>query len=439
MKRDYLIKPFVGQHYPMISHGKGVYLYDTDGKRYIDGSSGAITVGIGHGVDEIIEAMIKQAKQVSFVYRSQFTSAPAEKLAKKISELTQGDLNWTFFVNSGTEATETAMKLAIQHYQEQGRQGKNKIVSRWMSYHGITMGALSMSGHPLRRQRFVSILEEYPSVSPPYCYQCPFNLEYPSCNTACATELETAIERIGAEHIAAFIAEPIIGAAGAAIVPPQNYYQRIKDICEKHDILFIADEVMTGLGRTGKMFAMEHWGVQPDIVALGKGLTSGYTPMAAAIASDRVMEPILQGSKVVMSGHTFSANPLSAAVSLAVIEYVEQHNLVQAAKEKGEYLMKKLTELQRHSSIMKDVRGKGLLIGIELSEIKSSILIQTAMRNGLLLYPAVAGRYGKEETGCLLAPPLTITYAEMDELVNILEVSVKETEQKLAACAAKEE
>ncbi|PET76309.1 aspartate aminotransferase family protein [Bacillus sp. AFS001701] len=431
MERDYLIKPLLGQHYPMISHGKGVYLFDKDGNRYIDGSSGAITVGIGHGVEEIIDVMTEQAKQVSFVYRSQFTSEPAEKLAKKLSDITQGDLNWTFFVNSGTEATETAMKLAIQHYQEKGMKGKNKILSRWMSYHGITIGALSMSGHPLRRQRFVPILEDYPSVSPPYCYRCPFNLEHPSCDLACASELETAIDRIGPEHIAAFIAEPIIGAAGGAIVPSKGYYQRIKAICEKYDILLIADEVMTGLGRTGKMFAMEHWGVQPDIVTLGKGLTSGYTPMAATIASDRVIEPIMQGSKLVMSGHTFSANPLSAAVSLAVIEYVEKHNLVQAAGEKGNYLLNKLQGLKEKFPFIGDVRGKGLLIGIEfISGIKSSSFIQKVMSKGLLLYPSVAGKNGKEDSAFMIAPPLTITYGELDELLQILTEGLKELEME---------
>ncbi|UPM54644.1 aspartate aminotransferase family protein [Gottfriedia acidiceleris] len=431
MERDYLIKPLLGQHYPMISHGKGVYLFDKDGNRYIDGSSGAITVGIGHGVEEIIDVMTEQAKQVSFVYRSQFTSEPAEKLAKKLSEITQGDLNWTFFVNSGTEATETAMKLAIQHYQEKGMKGKNKILSRWMSYHGITIGALSMSGHPLRRQRFVPILEDYPSVSPPYCYRCPFNLEHPSCDLACASELETAIDRIGSEHIAAFIAEPIIGAAGGAIVPSNGYYQRIKAICEKYDILLIADEVMTGLGRTGKMFAMEHWGVQPDIITLGKGLTSGYTPMAATIASDRVIEPIMQGSKLVMSGHTFSANPLSAAVSLAVIEYVEKHNLVQAAEEKGNYMLNKLQGLKEKFPFIGDVRGKGLLIGIEfINDIKSSSFIQKVMGKGLLLYPSVAGKNGKEDSAFMIAPPLTITYGELDELLQILTEGLKELEME---------
>ncbi|MFX3623083.1 MAG: aspartate aminotransferase family protein [Ectobacillus sp.] len=426
--REHLIKPLLEHRYVEVSYGKGAYLYDTSGKRYIDGSSGAITAAIGHGVEEVVQAMIKQARKVAFVYRSQFTNEAAELLAKKLSEISPGDLNWSFFVNSGTEATETAMKIAIQHFQEKGFPGKHKILSRWMSYHGITIGALSMSGHPLRRQRFTALLEDYPSVSPPYCFRCPFRLEYPSCQLACATELETAIERIGAEHIAAFIAEPIVGAAGGAITPVKEYYKIIKEICERHDILLIADEVMTGLGRTGKWFAMEHWEVQPDIVALGKGLTAGYTPMAAVLVSDRVMEPILNGSKSIMAGHTFSANPLSAAVSLAVVEYIEKHNLVQAAKNKGMYLLEKLKDLQKRSSLILDVRGKGLLLGVELRCV-NTFLIQAAMKNGLLLYPAVAGPSGKNETALLIAPPLTISYDELNELLVILEKSIGEVEE----------
>ncbi|MFD3450036.1 aspartate aminotransferase family protein [Microbacteriaceae bacterium 4G12] len=427
MARDYLIKPLVGQSYPVISHGRGVYLYDTTGKRYIDGSSGAITAGLGHGMKEIIDAMTRQAQKVSFVYRSQFTSEPAERLAKKLSELS-GTLNWSFFVNSGTEATETAMKIAIQHYQERGIKGKHKIISRWMSYHGITIGALSMSGHPLRRQRFIPLLEDYPSVSPPYCFRCPYHLKYPTCQTACATELEAVIERVGPEHIAAFIAEPIVGASGGAITPPGDYYKVIYEICQHYDILFIADEVMTGLGRTGKWFAMEHWDVTPDIMALGKGMTAGYTPMAATVVSDRVMEPILQGSKSVMSGHTFSANPLSAAVSLAVIEYMEKHQLPQAAAQKGEYVREKLEALQQKYTSIANVRGKGLLLGMELYTATPR-LIQTAMKNGLLLYPAMSGIHGKNETAVLIAPPLTSSYTELDELLTLLETSLQEIER----------
>ncbi|CDN35708.1 Acetylornithine aminotransferase [Streptococcus pneumoniae] len=429
--RDYLIKPLVGQPYPMISHGKGVYLYDQNGNKYFDGSSGAITAGIGHGVKEIADVIKKQAEEIAFVYRSQFTSEPAEKLAKKLSDLSVGDLNWSFFVNSGTEANETAMKIAIQHFQERGIQGKHKILSRWMSYHGITMGALSMSGHPLRRQRFVSILEDYPTIPAPYCFRCPVQKVYPTCQLACATELERSIERIGAEHIAAFIAEPIIGAAGGAVVPPKDYYKVIKEICNHYDILFIADEVMTGLGRTGAWFAMEHWGVEPDIMTLGKGLGAGYTPMAATVVSDRVMEPILRGSRSVMSGHTLSANPLSAATALAVIEYMEKHNLPEKTAEKGEYLIKGLQKVQQQSTIIADVRGKGLLIGVELQPFtKASELISVAAKNGLLLYQAVSGQAGKEDSALLVAPPMTTTYSELDELLSIFSKSVEEMMQK---------
>jgi adenosylmethionine-8-amino-7-oxononanoate aminotransferase len=328
-------------------------------------------------------------------------------------------------VNSGTEATETAMKIAIQHFQEKGMKGKQKIISRWMSYHGITVGALSMSGHPLRRQRFVSLLEDYPTLSPPYCFRCPVHLSYPTCKIACATQLEAAIENIGPEQIAAFIAEPIIGAAGAAITPPLEYYKIIKDMCEYYNILFIADEVMTGMGRTGKWFAMEHWDVTPDIMTLGKGLTAGYTPMAAVMVSDAVMEPIVQGSKSIMSGHTFSANPLSAAVSLAVVEYIEKHGLVEAAAKKGRYLQEKLRALQQQFACIADVRGKGLLFGLEL-HVPNSSLIAAAMQHGLLLYPAVAGRNGKSETAVLIAPPLTISDSELDEMLMLLQISLQE-------------
>ncbi|MEH7226035.1 aspartate aminotransferase family protein [Bacillus sp. JJ1566] len=443
MDETRLIKPLLDKDYPMISHGDGIYLYDTNGKKYIDGSSGAITASIGHGVKEIIEEIEKQAHKISFVYRSQFTSEPAEKLAKKLSDLAKSGEYWSFFVNSGSEATETAMKIAIQHYQEKGIKGKNKILSRWMSYHGITIGALSMSGHTGRRARFVSLLEDYPTIQPPYCFRCPFNTTYPACNLMCATELEQAINRIGADHIAAFIAEPIIGAAGGAIVPPEGYYQVIKKICEKHNILFIADEVMTGMGRTGKMFALEHWDTKADIIALGKGMSAGYTPVAATLVSEKVMEPIQKGSKLVMSGHTFSANPQSAAVALAVINYIETHNLVEKSEKQGIYLISKLQELQKMHPIIGDIRGKGLMCGIEFvsdmmtkfpfkKEIDlTSLVVSRGQKNGLLLYPAAAGIEGVGGDAILVAPPLTITREQINELIELLDQTLKDVETEL--------
>lgn len=412
MKRSFLIKPVHRAEYPKAVYGQGVYLYDDQGKQYLDGSSGAVTASIGHAVEEVVEAMYKQAQKVSFVYRSQMTSEPAEKLAEKLNELAFGnEENYSsFFVNSGSEATETAMKIAIQHWQEKGEYRRNRVISRWTSYHGITMGALSLSGHAERRKRFHSLLDENPAVSAPNCYRCPFNEMYPGCQMSCATELHTAIQRYGAESIAAFIAEPIVGASGGVIVPPEGYYQRIKEICDFHNILFIADEVMTGIGRTGKMFAMEHWGVKPDIITLGKGMSAGYTPMAATLVSDKVMEPIIQGSGSIMSGHTYSANPQSAAVSLAVLNYIEKHGLVEKGAENGVYLLDQLRNRQRNFPFIGEIRGKGLMVGIEfVSDVftkfpfskelsLTNMIVNKARDKGLLIYPSSAGIEGEMET-----------------------------------------
>ncbi|MDR7072293.1 aspartate aminotransferase family protein [Fictibacillus barbaricus] len=438
MRKSHLIKPVLGNDYPVISHGKGIYLYDKDGKQYIDGSSGAITANIGHGVEEIAEAMWNQAKHVSFVYRSQFTNEAAERLAEKLAEYAPGDLNSVFFVNSGSEATETALKIAIQYFQEQGIHTKNKVLSRWTSYHGITLGALSMSGHPLRRQRFSSLLEDFPVAPAPYCYQCPLKDTYPGCGVRCADELETIIQAIGPEQIAAFIVEPVIGASGGAIVPPDEYYTKIRSICTKFNILMIADEVMTGMGRTGKMFAMEHWDVIPDIITLGKGMSAGYTPMAATIISDRVMKEIENGSKIIMGGHTFSANPQSAAACLAVIQFMERNSLIENTETIGEYLLNSLQRLQWKHSIIGDIRGKGLLCGVEFVkdpitrepfEISSKVterLLSICFEKGLLVYPAVGGVTGFSGDSILVSPPLIITKEQVNDIIDILDHAVGE-------------
>ncbi len=444
MDREYLIKPMLDRKYSAIQYGRGVYLYDAAGNKYLDGCSGAVTASLGHGVQEIGEAMAEQAQKVSFVYRSQFTSEPAERLAQALSELAPGGEYWSFFVSSGSEATETAMKIAIQHWQEKGRPNKYKILSRQMSYHGITLGALSMSGHVLRRKRFTPLLEDFPVVAAPYCYRCPFQQTYPSCGIKCASDLEVAIRRIGADQIAAFIAEPIVGAAGGAVVPPPRYYNEIKAICDRYEVLFIADEVMTGIARTGKMFCIEHWGVEPDLIALGKGMSAGYTPMAATLVSDRVMAPIVAGSKSIMAGHTYSANPQSAAISLAVLQYIDKHKLVNAAVNKGRYLRDKLDRIAQKFTIIGDVRGSGMLLGLELiadQATKASFaverqvtsrMIELAFRNGLLIYPAGGGLDGTGDA-IIIAPPLVITKEEIDELAEKMEQTLFEMQEELRA------
>lgn len=434
----------MNEFYPTATHGDGIYLYDDSGKKYIDGCSGAVTASIGHLNPEIIAAMNEQANKVSFVYRSQFTSQPAEELANKLNALLNANEDyWSFFVNSGSEAVETAMKIAIQHWQEKGNYRKNKILSRWISYHGITIGALSLSGHIKRRERFVHILEDCPVVAPPYCYRCPFNQSYPDCQLSCASDLEKAIERAGADQIAAFIAEPIVGAAGGAITPPDGYYQKIRDICDRHNILFIADEVMTGLGRTGKMFGLDHWGVRADIIALGKGMSAGYAPIAAALASEKVMEPILNGSNSIMSGHTLSANPQSTATALAVINFIKKNNLIVQVQENGEYLLQKLQALTEDFKIIGDVRGKGFMIGIEfVSDVKTKQpfpssaqitkkVINIAREKGLLVYPASAGKEGAQGDAIIISPPYIITKQEIDQLVAVLKEALTEIQNEM--------
>jgi adenosylmethionine-8-amino-7-oxononanoate aminotransferase len=446
MNQSYLIKPVMRDFYPTAMYGHGVFIYDQQGKQYLDGSSGAVTASIGHAVPEITDVIYEQAKRISFVYRSQFTTEPAEKLAEKLNQLAFGedDEYFSFFVNSGSEATETALKIAIQYWQEKGNYRKNKVISRWSSYHGITMGALSMSGHIGRRERFVQLLESFPTISSPNCYRCPFNQNYPSCHLMCANELDTTIRREGAENIAAFIAEPIVGAAGGVIIPPDGYYQRVKEICDYHDILFIADEVMTGVGRTGKMLAIEHWGVKPDIIALGKGMSAGYTPIAATLASEKVMKPILAGSASVMSGHTYSANPQSAAIALAVINYIEKSNLVYKSEVSGDYLMERLKGVSVKHPIIGDIRGKGLMVGVEFVSNTftkhpfskdlslTSKLVEKARDKGLLIYPATAGVEGGDGDAVIIAPPLNITKQEIDLLVEIFENTVHEIQGELS-------
>ncbi|MGG1660387.1 aspartate aminotransferase family protein [Brevibacillus sp. NRS-1366] len=443
MEKSNVIKPELGKTYPVISHGKGIYLYDKEGNRYIDGCSGAVTASIGHGVEEVAEAMYEQAKDVSFAYRSHFSSDAVEKLGAKLAQWAPGSLNWTFFVSSGSEATETAQKIAIQYWQEKGRPTKNRIISRWMSYHGITMGALSMSGHVLRRKRFVPLLADYPAITGPYPYRRPEGMSLEDYAQQCANELETAILRVGPDQVAAFIAEPVIGATAGAVVPPEGYFQRIREICDKYQVLFIADEVMTGVGRTGKAFGVDHWGVVPDLMTLGKGMSAGYTPMAATMVSDEIIETITKGSGLIMAGHTYSANPQSAAVSLAVLNYVEKHQLVEKAAEQGAYLLSRLQQLADELPLIGEARGLGMLCGLEfvknkqtkepfaLSQGVGGKVIAKAFEKGLLIYPAMGGIEGVAGDCVIIAPPLTITTEQIDELIGLLKEAIQTVQQEL--------
>ena len=265
--------------YPTVDRGEGIYIYDTEGRKYIDGSGGAAVVGIGHGVKEITEALLRQAEKISFAHSSQFTSQPTLELAAQLVQLAPPGLNKVYFLSGGSEAIETSVKIARQYQVERGKPGKYKVISRWTSYHGNTLGALALSGHTGRRRYYLPLIQHTPHVQPAYCYRCPFGLEPEKCALECALDLDKTILYEGPDSVSAFIAEPIVGATAGVLVPPDGYFQKIREICDRHDVLFISDEVMTGMGRTGKNFGIDNWKVKPDMIVAGKGLSSGYTPI----------------------------------------------------------------------------------------------------------------------------------------------------------------
>ncbi len=435
------------REYPVITHGRGIYLYDEDGNEYIDGCSGAMVTNIGHGVQEVAEAMYRQASAVSFTHSSRFTSRPMIDLAERIAALTPGDLNHVFFVSGGSEATESTVKLARSFFLEtEGPDTpRSKVISRLHSYHGGTLGAVALTGHIPRRRKYESMLVQFPLIAPAYCYRCTLGLTYPDCGLACAQELERTLQEVGPENVAAFIAEPISGAAAGAVPPPDDYFAEIRRICDEYGILFIADEVMTGFGRTGEQFAMDHWDVAPDIIACAKGMGAGYAPLGAVALSDRIAAAVEEGSGSFTHGFTYSGNPLACSVGLEVLNFIDKHDLVRNSREMGEFLFGKLASLE-DNPIVGDVRGKGLFAGVELVRDRATgecfppsigaaeVVTQQCMARGLVVYPGsgmVGDRSGTEGDQFIVGPPLTVDRNDISEIVDRLEAALGAAAQKL--------
>jgi len=416
--------------YLEVDYGKGIYLYDTEGKRYIDACSGAAVSNLGHAHPIIIEAMTEQASKVAFSHLSRWTSRPVQELAQLVGSLAPGSLNKLYLVSGGSEATESALKMARQYFLERdGKSGKYRIISRWQAFHGNTIGALSMTGDK-RRKKYAPLLLNFPKIAPAYCYRCPFSKEQDTCGVECAHDLERILKLEGPDTIAAFIAEPIVGAACGALVPHQDYFRIIRQICDHYDILFIADEVMTGFGRTGSMFAMEHFGVIPDLITAAKGMSAGYAPLGAVIAKDEIFDTFVKGTGSFVHGHTYGGNPLSAAVAVAVIKTTEKENLVENSRTVGDYLLGRLRAELLPFAYVGDVRGKGLFQGIEIVKDKKSKepfpfalgmaekLTVTLLKHGVVVYPGSGMADGENGDQFLLAPPLIITKEQCDELVE---------------------
>jgi adenosylmethionine-8-amino-7-oxononanoate aminotransferase len=423
--------------YPTAERAEGIYIYDTEGKRYLDGSGGAVVVGIGHGVKEVFEAMTRQASRIAFAHGSQFTTEAASELASKLVKFAPSGLTKVYFLSGGSEAIETAIKMARQYQIERGKASKYKVISRWTSYHGNTLGALALSGHTGRRRHYLPLMQHTPHIAPSYCYRCPFGLMPEQCSLECALDLEKTILYEGPDSVSAFLAEPIVGATAGALVPRDGYFQKIKEICDRYDVLLISDEVMTGMGRTGKNFGIDHWNVVPDMIVVGKGLSSGYTPIYTVIVKEAIHHAIKEGSGTFIHGHTYSQNPLSSAIACAVMDYLEKHALVSKSARMGIYLFKALQALNRHEFVG-DIRGRGLFAGIEFVKDRktkatfdpklklNALIANRAFQKGLITYPGGGGADGENGDHLLLAPPLIITEKEIDTMVSILDETFTE-------------
>ncbi|MDF2634922.1 MAG: Acetylornithine transaminase [Pelosinus sp.] len=434
----------VNKQYIEVDRGEGIYLYDKAGNKYIDACSGAAVSNLGHAHPRIIDAMLKQAQSVAFSHLSRWTSKPIQELADLVASLAPGSLNKLYLVSGGSEATESALKMARQYYMERdGKSGKYRIISRWKSFHGNTIGALSMTGDK-RRKKYTPLLLNFPHIAPAYCYRCPFGKSQDTCEVDCALDLDRAIKLEGADNVAAFIAESVGGAACGAIVPHKDYFKIIRQICDHHDILFIDDEVMAGFGRTGSMFSIEDWGVTPDMICVAKGMSAGYSPLGGVIVKDEIYSAFKQGTGVFVHGHTYGGNPLSAAVALAVVETLKEDNIVENSRKIGEYLLAQMKEKLLHFAFVGDVRGKGLMLGVEIVKDKvtrepfpvsmgmAEKLTVTLMKHGVIVYPGNGNADGENGDQFLLAPPLIITKDQADELMEGMVAGFTEFEKGCA-------
>jgi adenosylmethionine-8-amino-7-oxononanoate aminotransferase len=434
---------------PVLERAEGIYLYDTAGNRYIDASGGPMAVNLGHGDRRVIEAITKQAEKFAYCHPT-LSNQPRAALCERISSVAPGDLNTSYLVSGGSEAVETALKLARQYHLACGNPQKHLVISRWESYHGMTLGALSVAGGTGNRHTFDPMLQHWPHIRQPSALGRLAGMSVEDYALHCAEELEEAIHYAGAQNVAAFLATPVGAGEDYGFVPPAAYWQRLRDICDRYDVLLIADEVVTGFGRTGTWFAMEHFGVQADIMTTAKGISSLYMPLGAVTVSDKVNEPFCHGRARFMHGFTNAGHALACAAGLAVIDILEQDGLIDNSAEIGGYLHAQKERLLQHPSII-DVRGRGLLLVAELVSNKHTMeffppeaqaettLHAIALQHGLALYGTLYGprRPDAHKRGLplFLAPPLCITRAQVDELLDALDSTLTEWEQRLGITA----
>src|SRR6266568_321921 len=434
----------LGRSYPRIVRGEGCWLYDERGTRYLDACGGAFVANLGHANPDMARALAGQARQFGYVSATTLTHEPVEALAAELAVTLPGDLDKLYFLSSGSEAVEAALKLARQYWVERGLPKKHKIIALAPAYHGNTLLALSASAREHYKTFYREWLVDVHRIPASYPYRCPCGGHDADCPICSGAVLEEAILRLGAEHVAAFIAEPVGGSSTGASTPRPDYFERIREICDRHEVLFIADEILCGAGRTGTWWAIEPYGANaaPDIMTLGKGISGGYAALSGVAAPRRIVDVMAAGSGSFMHAQTFSHHPVACAAGLAAVRHLKQHKLVERCAELGTVLARRLATLTALPHVG-DVRGRGLLAGVEFVEDKATrapfpravkfaeAFTEAAQAAGLIVWPNIGHADGENGDLVMIAPPFIITEHEIDEVVQRFTVALEATVKKV--------
>ncbi|AOK07373.1 Aminotransferase [Burkholderia latens] len=422
---------------PVAVAGDGIEIIDSTGKRYIDACGGAAVSCLGHSNQRVIDAIKRQAQQLPYAHTSFFTTDVAEELADRLVEAAPAGLEHVYFVSGGSEAIEAALKLARQYFVEKGEPQRRHFIARRQSYHGNTLGALAIGGNAWRREPFLPLLIEAHHVSPCYAYRDQAAGETDEAYAQrLADELERKIVELGAETVAAFVAETVVGATAGAVPPVRTYLQKIRAVCDKYGVLLILDEIMSGMGRTGYLFACDEDGVAPDLLTIAKGLGAGYQPIGATLVSDRIYRAIVDGSGFFQHGHTYLGHATACAAALEVQRVIAEEKLLDNVKARGEQLRASLREHYATHPHVGDVRGRGLFVGVELVRDRGSkatfdpslklhaAVKREAMQRGLMVYPMGGTIDGVHGDHVLVAPPFVCTAQQIDAIVERLSASI---------------
>ncbi len=421
-----------------------MYLEDSTGRHYLDANSSAGVVGIGHGRTEIAEAMVAAGDSLSFVYGGAFNHPWQDKLASAVLRVAPANMAAVYFVSGGSEANETAIKLARQYHVERGKPGKHKLISRWQSYHGVTLATLSLSGRTSWRQLFTPYLTPVTHITPAYEYRCAYCADRGGCTLACADELERAILLEGPDTVSAFFAETIVGTTATGLVPHPDYYPRVREICDRYDVLFVCDEVLCGYGRTGKPFAIQHWGVEPDIVTMGKAIGSGYVPLGACVIAGKIVDAYAAGTGRFVHGFTYAGMPMSCFIGMQVFQIAQREKLFERTGPMGDKLKAAVRGVAEKHECVGDVRGRGLLVGVEFvadgatrqpfpKEAGFTAKVLAGMRQrGVIVSPGVPlANFGKDGDHLQISPPFIIGDEEIGMIAEALDGALSDAVRSL--------